>query len=108
MTFKAYGANLIKAMIQKDIDLAHYLANQVEAASDFELSAQSDLAISCFRYTGTATTETAINQLNESLITALEKNGKVFITGTKLNGQFVLRACFINHRKTKASTDYLL
>ena len=35
-------------------------------------------------------------------------DGRVFITGTKLNGEFVLRACLINHRKQAASVDYLL
>ena len=30
------------------------------------------------------------------------------ITGTLLKGEFVLRACLINHRKTHATTDYLL
>lgn len=108
LSLKAYGFNAIRAMIQKDIDLAKYLAEQVKTAADFELHADSDLAITCFRYTGKQTSREAIEDLNRQLIPALEQDGRVFITGTKLNGEFVIRACFINHRKSVATTDYLL
>ncbi len=108
MSLKAYGAQAMKEMIQKDIDLAQYLADRVEEAPDFELQARSDLAIACFRYTGDLTTESDIIDLNERLIPALEADGRVFITGTRLKGTFALRACLINHRKTEATTDYLL
>ncbi len=108
MSVKAYGARRIKEMLQKDIDLARYLANEVAQAPDFELKARSDLAVTCFRYTGAYTTETEILDLNSRLIAALEKDGRVFITGTRLNDEFVLRACLINHRKQKDSIDYLL
>lgn len=108
MSIKAYGVRRIKEMIQKDIDLAHYLADEVVLAPDFELKARSDLAVTCFRYTGAYTAETEIIDINSRLIAALEKDGRVFITGTRLNNEFVLRACLINHRKQKDSIDYLL
>ena len=108
MSFKSYGVKRIKEMIQKDIDLAHYLANQVEAADDFVLKSRSDLAITCFQYTGNFNDPNDIISINNQLIPALEKDGRVFITGTKLDNEFVLRACLINHRKQKHTVDYLL
>ncbi|GAB5525300.1 MAG: aspartate aminotransferase family protein [Roseivirga sp.] len=108
MSLKAYGFEAIRAMIQKDVDLAKYLAEAVVAAPDFELCAGSDLAITCFRYTGQLSNKKEIEQINRRLIPALEQDGRVFITGTKLNGEFVIRACFINHRKSVETTDYLL
>ena len=108
MSLKAYGFPAIRDMIQKDVDLARYLADQVEAAPDFELKARSELAIACFRYKGQLTEEEDIVAINKALIPALEADGRVFITGTLLNGEFVIRACLINHRKTKATTDYLV
>lgn len=108
MSFKAYGAAKLRAMIQKDIDLTNYLAKQVKASPDFELKAQGHLAIICFRYVGNLTSETEISRINALLIPALEKDGRVFITGTRLNREFVLRACLINHRKQKETVDYLL
>jgi len=108
MSVKAYGMRRIRSMIQKDIDLTHYLSDQVEAANDFELKARSHLAVSCFRYLGNHINEIKINSLNKQLIPALEKDGRVFITGTRINDEFVIRACIINHRKQKEDIDYLL
>ena len=95
-------------MIQKDIDLTHYLADLIQKSSDFELKSVSNLAVACFRYKGNLTNEADITALNQRLIPALEADGNVFIAGTKLNNQFVLRACLINHRKQKASVEFLL
>ncbi|MEN1783949.1 MAG: pyridoxal-dependent decarboxylase [Bacteroidota bacterium] len=108
MTLKAYGLKAIKAMIQKDIDLAHYLDALVEASDDFELVARSPLAVSCFRYVGDMENKTDILDFNRRLMPALEQDGRVFIMGTTLKGEYAIRACFINHRKTKATTATLL
>ena len=108
MTIKAYGMIKLREMIQKDIDLADYLSSQVQGSSDFELKGRSQLAISCFQYKGALTDPSAIEEFNKKLIPALEADGRVFITSTRLYGEFVLRACLINHRKTKETTDYLL
>lgn len=108
MSLKAYGFARIQAMMQKDIDLTRYLESRVNAASDFELKSNSDLAIACFRYIGNNLSNEEIVSINQRLIPALETDGRIFIAGTRLNGEFVLRACIINHRKSEASIDYLL
>ena len=108
LSVKAYGFTRIRQMIQKDIDLTHYLSKLETESSDFELKSSSHLAISCFRYVGNLTNEEHIVAINQKLIPALEADGRVFITGTKLNNEFVLRACIINHRKQESTIEYLL
>lgn len=108
MSVKAYGFAKIQEMMQKDIDLADYLAQRIKESSDFELQSVAHLSIVCFRYIGNCTTEKEIVEINQKLIPALEADGSVFITGTKLNNTFVLRACIINHRKQTTDIDYLL
>ena len=108
MTIKAYGMKKLRAMIQKDIDLAAYLSRRVHDSTDFILKGESYLAISCFQYKGNLQSPEDIEKFNQKLVPALEADGRVFITSTKLNGEFVLRACLINHRKNRESTDYLL
>ena len=108
MSLKFYGADRIVDMIKQDIDLTHYLAKRIEESDDFILKATSELAVACFQYTGGLTETDEIILLNQQLIPALEEDGRVFIAGTRLNGEFVIRACLINHRKTEETTDYLL
>ena len=108
MSLKAYGFEQIQAMMQKDLQLARYLEKLIIVSDDFELKSQSDLAIVCFRYKGNNLSDKGIVDLNQKLVPALEVDGRIFITGTRLNDEFVLRACIINHRKTEASIDFLL
>lgn len=108
MSIKAYGMEKIKAMIRKDIDLTQYLNDKVLASKDFELVADSKLAVSCFRYVGEMTNKEEIVEFNHKLMPELEKDGRVFIMGTKLKGDYAIRACLINHRKTTETIDYLL
>ena len=108
MTLKVYGLKRLKEMIQKDIDLTEFLKNEIKKSEDFELVSDSPLAICCFRFNGGLNNEDEILKLNEKLIPALESDGRIFITGTKLKGKLVLRACLNNHRKNIKSTKYLI
>ncbi len=108
MSIKAYGFRKIRQMIQQDIDLTHYLADKIEQSDNFILKSRSELAISCFQFKKAGMKADQIEAFNKKLIPALEADGRVFITGTRLRGEFAIRACLINHRKTKASCDYLL
>ncbi len=108
MNLKFYGFTAIQEMMQKDIDLAHYLADQVEKCIDFELHSVSHLAVTCFQYKGKLTSQKEITRLNQQLIPALEKDGRVFIAATTLKGKFALRACLINHRMHEGTVDYLI
>lgn len=108
MSFKAYGMDKLKRMIQKDIDLTQYLVELINDSEDFRLCASSDLAIACFQYTGGLSDNEEIVRLNKKMISAIEEDSRVFITGTTLEGEFMLRACVINHRKNKRSIDYLV
>ena len=46
--------------------------------------------------------------MNRDIIPALEQDGRVFITGTTLQDQQVIRACLINHRIQKENIDRLI
>jgi len=109
MSFKAYGAEAFAAMIAKDIELAEYLAARIIDSEDFELAAAGPLAIVCFRVVGNDGDDpAAIDRANAALLRSLEQDGRVFITGTVIDGRQVLRACIINHRMERADIDYLL
>jgi len=109
MSFKAYGAEKLREMIEKDIATADYLASLIRKSEDFELVSAGPLAIVCFRYLGkAAATDEAVDEINARLLAALERDGRIFITGTKLEGRQVIRACVINHRIANEDADYLL
>ena len=100
MTFKAYGAARIKQNIEYDIDKVQYLRTLLDQHGDFELLAPSPLSILCFRLKpqGDQWNAEALDELNTQLLHKLEEDGRVFITGTRINQATALRVCIVNHR----------
>jgi aromatic-L-amino-acid decarboxylase len=70
--------------IRTHIGLAQEFASWVEADDLFELAAPAPLGLVCFRHVGG-------DQVNEQLMTRLNRSGKLFITHTKLGDRFTLR-----------------
>lgn len=107
MTLKAFGSKRLTDTIQKDIDNAGYLAGIVRNSDDFELMAPVPLSITCFRYTPAGLDEESAELLNQQLITEIEKDGRIFLTGTKIAGKTALRTCFINPRTKPEHVEWI-
>ena len=45
---------------------------------------------------GSEQVEHYLNQLNQELLTAVEKSGEAFLSNAVIGGRFVLRACIVN------------
>lgn len=112
MSFKAYGAENLVRMIEKDILLTRYLTEKLRKTGEFEIINEPQLSALCFRYLGPdglyKNDPEGLDRLNRNIIPALEQDGRVFITGTTLEDQQVIRACMINHRIGKENVDRLI
>jgi glutamate/tyrosine decarboxylase-like PLP-dependent enzyme len=81
----------------------------VRAAPDFELMAPPGLSVVCFRFVHPSATDDASHAaLNKRLLERLQLGGEAFLTSTELHGRFVLRACIVNYRSTRADIDRML
>ena len=105
MTLKAYGAKRLRETIQTDIDNAQYLARLIHGSDRFELMAPVPLSIACFRCISATKSESDTEQLNKKLIKAVEQDGRIFLTGTQIDGKTALRTCFINPRTTRNDVE---
>ncbi len=84
-----YGVKGIQEKIRHHISLAKNLAGQIESEEDFELMAPVPLNTVCFRFHPKKVEN--LNAVNENLLDALNKTGKLYLTHTKVNGQYTLR-----------------
>jgi aromatic-L-amino-acid/L-tryptophan decarboxylase len=112
MTFKAYGARRLRAAIESNIAVMRYLADRIDESTDFVRLAPVPLSVVCFQYRSSVVSRhddhTYLDRLNTQLLPALERDGRVFLSGTKIRGQAALRACSVNHRLRPADVDFLL
>ncbi len=112
MTFKAYGAQKLRAAIESNIEIMRYLADRIDESQDFIRLAPVPLSVVCFRYrtadTSKHTDQQYLDDLNNRLLGALERDGRVFLSGTIIDGKRALRACSVNHRLRREDVDFLL
>ncbi|MCK5838738.1 MAG: aminotransferase class I/II-fold pyridoxal phosphate-dependent enzyme, partial [Bacteroidales bacterium] len=84
-----YGVRGIQEKIRYHISLAKHLASQIESEEDFELMAPVPLNTVCFRFHPKKVEN--LNRVNEKLLEALNNTGKLYLTHTKIYGQYTLR-----------------
>jgi len=112
MTFKAYGAEKLRAAIESNIEIMRYLASRIDESQDFVRLAPVPLSVVCFQYRTMDDfrhgDQRYLNDLNNRILDALEKDGRVFLSGTTIHGQRALRACSVNHRLRREDVDLLL
>jgi aromatic-L-amino-acid/L-tryptophan decarboxylase len=106
----AHGRAAFARRISHDAELARYLGELVEEHPDFELMLPPSLSICCFRYAPERLRgdEQAIDRLNERLMVAVQRDGRVYCSNAVLNGRFCLRACIVNFRTEAEHLELLL
>jgi glutamate/tyrosine decarboxylase-like PLP-dependent enzyme len=101
-----------RAMIAEDIALSRRLADAVARMPELELLTQ-ELSITTFRYVperlrdrvGTEEEARFLNELNQELLQALQRNGDVFLSNAVIRGKYALRACIVNFHTHAADVD---
>lgn len=102
-------------MIGDDIQLARHLHRLAAGHPEFQAVTQG-LSITTLRYVppdlrpklGSAVVEDYLDQLNQHLLTALERSGQAFLSNALVGGRFVLRACIVNFHTRLGDVEALL
>src|SRR5439155_19167077 len=109
----AHGRKAYARRISHDAELARYMGARVEQRDEFELATPVSLSICCFRYVppdlrARSDSEAYLNALNERLMTAIQLDGRAYVSNAVLAGRFVLRACIVNFRTEADDVDATL
>lgn len=114
VTLAHAGSSGLTQQIRRQIRLARYLEQRIEATPGFELRSRGKLSIVCFRYLPPhlagqlSRDEEALDALNKEIMERVQSGGTAFLTNTTLAGRFVLRACILHYGTTEQDVDALL
>jgi len=81
-----YGIEGLQYHIRRHVLLAQQLSEWIQEDDRFELTMPPPLNLVCFRHRGG-------DDINQRLLENLNRGGKLYLTHTKLNGQYTLRFC---------------
>lgn len=89
---RSYGVQHLQAMLRDHIAWTRELAQQIAAEPDVELTTPANLALLTFRYRPRAVGDPEqLDRLNERLLNALNDDGRVYLTQTRVRGRYVIR-----------------
>jgi L-2,4-diaminobutyrate decarboxylase len=112
MSWKHLGTAGFGALIERNIDLADFLAGRLRLAEDFELVPDPpDLSVVCFRHLPTGHAAWGSGRMDayqNALQRALEVDGTAWVSVTKLRHRTYLRAGVVNYLSTEADVDRLI
>jgi aromatic-L-amino-acid decarboxylase len=81
-----YGVEGLRFHVRRHVELAQKFLGWVRQDDRFEILAPASLNLICFRLAGN-------DALNEELLQRLNRSGKLYLSHTKLKGQYTLRFC---------------
>jgi glutamate/tyrosine decarboxylase-like PLP-dependent enzyme len=107
-TLRAYGGDGYRAMIERHVELARRLGEQVDAEPELELLAEVALNVVCFRYRPAGVAESELDELNTRLGQAVLDDGRVYFGTTVHAGKVAFRPAVVNWRTGAADVDLVV
>lgn len=106
---KEMGASGMRERVMRHNDCARLVARRARESDELELLAEPELSICCFRYRPPGwEDEERLDDLNEAILGVLRSEGRSLPSGTRVDGRFALRPCFINPRTGFEHADRLV
>jgi glutamate/tyrosine decarboxylase-like PLP-dependent enzyme len=98
LSLRYFGLRAFQRSIAEDLQLAHTLADAIDAEPKLERLAPVALSAVCFRYRDEGCD---LDTLNRAILMRVTQRGRVYLSNAVIHGQFALRACIVNHRTTE-------
>jgi aromatic-L-amino-acid decarboxylase len=102
------GLDKLRLCVEKNIEQAAWLANQIQATSTFELFGPVVSNIVVFRCVSPSVPADMLNAFNQDLLTRIQARGLALPSSFVYNGVFYIRVCIANHRTTQADLAFFL
>ncbi|MHB8054455.1 MAG: pyridoxal phosphate-dependent decarboxylase family protein [Candidatus Aminicenantales bacterium] len=106
ISLAAYGTDFFSGYITATYDLAREFASRLRAAGDFEIAAEPESNIVCFRFLKKG--EADLDGLQRRIRRLLLEQGRFYVVQTELDGRLWLRCTLINPRTTAADLTALM
>jgi len=104
LPLQLHGIRPFRACLEEKLLLARYFFEEVSKLG-FETGPEPDLSVVTYRY---IPAKGNANSFNKKLLEYVQVDGRVFISSTMLNNQFILRFACLSFRTHRATVDTLL
>ncbi|MFO0551149.1 MAG: aminotransferase class V-fold PLP-dependent enzyme [Polyangiaceae bacterium] len=109
LPIKMHGAGAFRTALDEKLDLARAAATALSAFEGVELVAPPALSLFAFRYRPeNLDDEATLEKVNRRLMSLVNDEQRVLLTGTRLGSRFVIRVCVLSFRTHADRIDDLV
>lgn len=108
LPMKLHGVGAFRDCLQEKIDLARYASSELQEMEGLKVLYPPALSLLAFRLEKPGLDRSAENSLNQRLLDGVLARGRVWLTGTMIDGMFILRICILSFRTHKDRVDECL
>lgn len=102
LPLKLFGVQAFRENLAEKLRLAQWLYHRFLEEPGFECLAVPDLSVIAFRY---RPQRGNVDEFNRRMLKHINDSGKLFLSSTLLNGEFVIRACVLSFRTHQAEVE---
>jgi glutamate/tyrosine decarboxylase-like PLP-dependent enzyme len=107
LPLKVVGTAAFTAALDEKLLLARYFRTEI-ARRGFAVGPEPDLTVIPFRWAPPGMSSEEANQINELILRALRRDGRIFLSSTVLDGKFTIRFVALQFRTHLATVDLAL
>ena len=98
LPLKMHGLGPFRQNLEEKLDLTTWITEELRTMPQIEIVAEPQISIVAFRLAPPGLSTEELNNLNHTLLEKINSKQRVFLTGTTLNGRFVIRICVVSFR----------
>ena len=105
LPMKLFGLNSFRSALEEKMLLTQYVHAELRKIKGIDVGPPPELSVTMFRYVLSVDDP---NEFNKGLILAIQKDGRVFLSSTKIKDVFWIRVCILSFRTHLDRVDLLL
>lgn len=103
LPIKQHGIGVFRELLEEKLDLITWLHQELQDFEKqqngrFEIVTPPELSVLSFRVNSKSLPLESVNRMNQRLIDEINSSGRIMVTGTMLDGKFIVRICILSFR----------
>ncbi len=98
LPLKMHGIEPFRKNLDEKLDLTEWAAGELRQIPGIQIVAEPQLSIVAFRLVRPGLNQEGLNTLNRAFLEGINARKRVYLTATKLRGDFVIRICVVSFR----------
>jgi len=98
LPLKLHGIGPFRDNLEEKLDLTQWASAELRKIPEMEIVAEAQLSVVAFRLNRPGLDREELNHLNHRLLEGINNRKRVFLTGTILSGDYVIRICVLSFR----------